>query len=322
MSTEIREYESTFESLRQQDENGEYWSARDLMPVVDYRDWRNFNDIINKAMTALLGLGEDTRRHFSVLSPKTPSEQGGRPRADFRLSRRACYLVFMNGDPKKPAIAAAQNYFAEKTRKMEIIEQQPAAVAMPTHVDALRGWADALEAREKAELQTLQAQAEADLLRPPAEAWTHLADVGQDYSVREACYILRRDPAITNVGPQKLFRWIVDNKMAERRPDGQYLPYAAHMDHLRLRIQTRPDYDDNVLALRKEANSQLRVTVKGLEWMQQRLRDQGKPDLTGRIPRQPLAPPTEDEMEEPEAEDAPIDFDKYRRAALASQLKR
>ncbi len=274
-NTEILRHEVTFERLKQEDERGEYWSARDLMPYADYADWRNWNDAINKAMTAFRGLGEDTRGHFSVLAPKST---GGRPRADFRLSRRACYLVFMNGDPSKPAIAAAQNYFAVKTRQAEVMEQQ-APAKMPTLQEALRGWADEVDAREKAELAAREAEMEAALLRPPAEAWENLVDTGQDYDVATAASILNRDPAIST-GRNRLFQWMLDSGMLYRRAGGQLVPYAAHTEHLRLKPQSRPDYEASDSRARKEAHAQVRVTVRGLEWIQQRMREETRPDLT------------------------------------------
>jgi DNA-damage-inducible protein D len=287
MTSEIKAYESEFERLRHVDDQGEYWSARELMPIVDYRDWRNFNDAINRAQTAFRGLGEDTRGHFSVAVPKTSdqAERGrGRPQGhDYRLSRRACYLVFMNGDPKKPAIAAAQNYFAVKTRQMEVIEQQVLAIPQ-TYAQALRAHADEVEAREKAELLQAQAEAERDELKPPAEAWNHLADAGHDYDVRTAANILRRDTAIAHmVGPRRLFDWLVANGMAQRKADGRYVPYAAHADHLALKPQSRPDHESGGL---KEAHPQLRVTVKGLSWIQQRMREQSRPELVAAPPQE------------------------------------
>lgn len=285
----------SFDDLRRVDEKGEHWMARELMPHVDYAKWQNFQRAINFARVAMSKEGYQLSEHFSLESVKT-SDQGGRPGTDWRMSRLACKFVFINGDPNKPGIAAAQNYFVQQSEYAEQVQsqvaQQPASgFPIPrTHAEALRAYANELEAREAAELHAAEAKAEADMLRPPAEAWEHLADAGQDYSVREAAYILVRDPAI-DTGPRRLFQWIQDNGMAQRRADGQYIPYAAHADHLRLKVQSRPAPDgDDDYGLRREANSQLRVTVKGLQWIQQRLREQSRPDLTASIPRQPEGP--------------------------------
>ena len=269
--SELDHRATPFDSIKQIDEAGqEYWLGRDIMEHTDYRDWRNFNAAVTRAMTAMAGLGEDTRGHFSVLAPKST---GGRPRQDIILSRRACYLVFMNGDPEEREIALAQNYFAQKTREAEVL-----LPALPgTYLDALKALVTEVEARERAELLRAEAEAERDELKPPAEAWQTLADTGQDYSVREAAYILKRDTAIADrVGPRRLFDWIVSHSMAQRKPDGQYVPYAAHSDHLRLAPRSRPDHGSGGF---KEAHAQLRVTVRGLSWIQQRMREETRPEL-------------------------------------------
>jgi DNA-damage-inducible protein D len=288
--TEVMQGGNPFETLRRVDDRGEYWMGRELMPHAGYVDWRNFQRAINDARSAMVQEGYDPSDHFALVSlPKNPDQQErgrGRPAnvTDWRLSRTACHFTFINGDPNKPEIAAAQHYFVLQTQRMEAV-QQAVPQAMPTLPQALRAWADEVEAREKAELQAAEAKAEAEMLRPPAEAWESLADVGQDYSVREAAYILMRDESIAHlVGPQKLFRWVVDNGMAQRKLNGAYIPYAVHSDRLRLKPQSRPDND--VPGGFKEANAQLRITVKGLEWIQQRMREQSRPELLATIPAQ------------------------------------
>lgn len=274
MSDLIRAADSPFEGLKKADDRGEYWMARELMPPTGYSNWQNFQRAINDARAAMAEAGYHLPDHFSLVPVKT----AGRTGTDYRLTRTACHFVFINGDPRKPEIAAAQQYFVLQTQRMEAVQQ---AMSLPTHIEALRGWADALEAQQRAELLQAQAEAERDELRPPAEAWNTLADTGQDYAVRDAAYILKRDPAIAaEVGPRRLFDWIVRNGMAQRRSDGSYVPYADHSDHLRLKPQSRPDTESGG---RKEAHAQLRVTVKGLEYIQQRLREQVRPEL--------LAPP-------------------------------
>ena len=123
MSLAIAHNENTspFDSIRRTDEQGEYWLARDLMPMLGYPRWSDFKDVIDKAKTSCENTGNVVTEHFSGLFLKNPSSKQGRHYQDFRLSRYASYLVAMNGDPRKPEIAAAQSYFAIKTREAEVI---------------------------------------------------------------------------------------------------------------------------------------------------------------------------------------------------------
>jgi len=111
---------SPFDSIRHEDDQGEYWLARELMPVLGYYQWRQFSDAIERAMIAQQNSQNDVAAHFWRSVAKTQ----GRPKEDYRLSRYGCYLTAMNGDPRKPEIAAAQNYFVIKTREAEVIIPQ------------------------------------------------------------------------------------------------------------------------------------------------------------------------------------------------------
>ncbi|MGH2511022.1 MAG: BRO family protein, partial [Ktedonobacteraceae bacterium] len=102
-----------FESIKRMNILGhEYWVARELMPLLGYgKKWQNFEKAIHKAMTAAQEAGLPLEGVFTAVS-KNPLTQGGRPSQDYFLSKRACFLIAQNGDPRKPEIAAAQNYFA------------------------------------------------------------------------------------------------------------------------------------------------------------------------------------------------------------------
>lgn len=122
---------SPFDSIRQVDQRGEeFWSARDMMAPLGYVDWRNFKEAIDRAVAACQNSGYDPARHVVVDATRhieVRMPRGGyekRPVEDFHLSRYACYLVAMNGDPRKPEIAAAQTYFALRTREAEIASQK------------------------------------------------------------------------------------------------------------------------------------------------------------------------------------------------------
>ncbi|MEA5566658.1 BRO family protein [Anabaena sp. UHCC 0399] len=113
--------DSLFEQIKQIDTDGsEYWLARELMPILGYQQWRQFEDAISRAIAACENIDVESEKHFLRAAAKST---GGRPRDDFKLSRYGCYLTAMNGDSRKPEIAAAQNYFAVKTREAELAPQ-------------------------------------------------------------------------------------------------------------------------------------------------------------------------------------------------------
>lgn len=121
----IAQGESAFESIKHTDETGcEYWTARELMPVLGYKQWRRFSETIERAMISCEASGNKVSEHFADVGKTSPMPNGGvKEIPDYHLSRYACYLIAMNGDPRKKAIAMAQTYFAVKTRQQEIFEQ-------------------------------------------------------------------------------------------------------------------------------------------------------------------------------------------------------
>jgi len=120
----------SFEDLKQvNDHNAEYWSARDLQPLLGYSQWRRFEDAIKRAQTSCEQSGNNSEHHFAGAGkPITGGKGAIQIVQDYQLSRFACYLIAQNGDPRKPEIAQAQKYFAIQTRRQELSEQLAADV--------------------------------------------------------------------------------------------------------------------------------------------------------------------------------------------------
>ena len=123
--TDIKKYsEETFDSIKHVNEDGqEFWYARELQSVLEYSQWRRFFDTIERAKLACKNSGFEVAEHFADVGKSLPMPKGGfRILDDVMLSRYACYLIVMNGDPRKEVIAVGQTYFAVKTRQQELIE--------------------------------------------------------------------------------------------------------------------------------------------------------------------------------------------------------
>lgn len=121
----IQKYsEQTFESIKHINEYGqEFWYARELARVLEYKDFRNFEQSIFKAMDACKNSGYDIADHFGDATEMVEIGLGAqRGFPSYTLSRYACYLTVMNGDPRKEVIAVGQTYFAVKTRQQELVE--------------------------------------------------------------------------------------------------------------------------------------------------------------------------------------------------------
>ncbi|MCI8876434.1 MAG: DNA damage-inducible protein D [Lachnospiraceae bacterium] len=116
--------ETMFESIKHINEYGqEFWYARDLQSVLEYKRWDKFLNVIDKAKAACKNSGHNVSDHFSHMGKMVNVGSGAeRKIEDYALSRYACYLIVQNGDSRKKVIALGQTYFAVKTRQQELIE--------------------------------------------------------------------------------------------------------------------------------------------------------------------------------------------------------
>ena len=107
----------------------EYWLARELMPLLGYERWENFEKAIKRSMESCETSGITVTDHFREVTKMVQLGSGSKRNVrDYMLTRYACYLIAQNGDPKKAEIAFAQSYFAVQTRKQELIEERIAYI--------------------------------------------------------------------------------------------------------------------------------------------------------------------------------------------------
>ncbi|MBL3752323.1 phage antirepressor KilAC domain-containing protein [Mycobacteroides abscessus] len=190
------------------------WSARWLMQQMGYVAWQKFEPIIERAKTAAHNEGFNVRTLFTQTVKKT----GGRPETDYHVTRFAAYLIAMNGHPGKSGVAAAQVYFAVRTRQYEVAQQ---AFQIPqSYPEALRAAADQAERAELAEAKVAE-------LEPKAEFYDELMDADGTYSF---------------LAVSKMIGWGRNIMMAELRKSGvlqkNNLPYQRYEHHFKVTPQT------------------------------------------------------------------------------------
>ncbi|MDE2446612.1 MAG: DNA damage-inducible protein D [Alphaproteobacteria bacterium] len=115
---------ATFEDAAHIDEDGiEFWYARSISKLLEYGDYRNFLNIIEKAKTACKLVGQAIENHFVDVTDMVPIGSDAHREIDnIKLTRYACYLIAQNGDPRKRPVAFAQTYFAIQARRQEIAD--------------------------------------------------------------------------------------------------------------------------------------------------------------------------------------------------------
>ncbi len=276
-----------FDRLRCEDDTGEYWTGRALMPVMGYTKWENFEEVIIRARAACRNSGFDPDQHASWHQETVPIRQnaGHQSRTNYRLTRYGAYLVAMNGDPRKEEIAMAQTYFAARTHQAELM-----GIPQQRDVETV---GDELAALELATQRTMQAIAIAKderakrqlaehnlgIAQPKAEAWTKLASADGDYSVADAAKILSRDPEI-HLGERRLFTFMSELRWIFRAGDGRWRIYQAALEAKRLCELPSSHYHPRTGELVLDP-PRVRVTVKGIEDLRN--------IIISRLPQRPLA---------------------------------
>jgi len=245
---------SPFDAIRSVRTDGtEFWSARDLMSPLGYTRWENFSAAIERAMIA----AEVQDHPVDVLFRGVTKKGSGRPQRDYELARFACYLVAMNGDPRKPEVAAAQHYFAVRTREAETSPSELAGTDLIA--TALLEATKLLEAKD-ARIAELERAAVAE---PKIGAVRRARDERSDLSVADAAKVLAHHGLKT--GGDRLFADLAERGWIFRgKRDGRWrvmqsaidagwmdaLPQSHYHPRTRVRIVDPP---------------QPRVTQKGIE---------------------------------------------------------
>lgn len=272
--------QTPFDAIRRARPDGsEYWSARDLMPLMGYDKWQNFTTPLLRAAKTAENQGCDLGQNFTEVSKK-PGSGAGRPAIDLELSRFAAYLVAMNGDPHKAEVAAAQAYFAIRTREAEV------SLDLTDPLDALEAAnvrvQKAIEIARAERIARQEAEEYVKALAPLAAAWTVLMDASGDWSVNDAAKVLSNDPNIC-IGERRLFTFMIKEGWVYRH-QGRPKAYQTQLENGRLaeRPYAHP-YQDR-LGRMVLPEPQVRVTLKGVLELHKRLGGIGTPQILRPLP--------------------------------------
>ncbi|KAM9863102.1 hypothetical protein ACI1US_00987 [Leucobacter sp. BZR 635] len=230
--------------------DGEVWSARDLMPFAGYSKWENWSKAISRAITSVNASGLNAADHFAGVGKMIELGKGARREVeDVELTRYACYILFQNADGAKTEVAAAQQYFAIKTRAAEVSPRDT-----PSGAELI-----ALAVIEAQQMLAQQASQIAELA-PKADAWDGLASGNGTYAVADAAKMLNQVGIVT--GRDRLFQFMHELGWVYRQ-SGRWQAKQTAVGTGRLyhkpQSHQHPETGETVLDA-----PQVRVTMKGL----------------------------------------------------------